>query len=49
MYEKPRLIHVGETESVVLGIAFYGDDPDTSDFPIHFEFSEDSDGPNGSA
>jgi hypothetical protein len=42
MYEKPRLITVGKAESVILGIVFGGDDPDGHDFPISFEFSDDS-------
>jgi hypothetical protein len=42
-YERPLLVEVGDVNSVVLGIAAIGVDPDGSDFPIHFEFEEDRD------
>ncbi len=41
MYEKPQLTSVGDAKTVILGIASLGSDPDGSDFPPEFEFSDD--------
>ena len=43
MYEKSKLIEVGDAASVILGISALGYDPDTRDFPIRFEYATDSD------
>jgi hypothetical protein len=43
MYERPKLINVGDAAAVILGISALGYDPDTRDFPIRFEYVTDSD------
>jgi hypothetical protein len=42
MYDTGRLIHIGNAEAVILGIAQMGWDPDGSDFPMEFEFETDA-------
>jgi hypothetical protein len=41
MYEKPKLVPVGEVEEVVLGIYPSGGDLDGNHVIIDFEFGED--------
>jgi hypothetical protein len=42
MYETPQVIRVGCAPAVILGISQIGWDPDGSDFPLEFEFYDDS-------
>ena len=42
MYETGRLMDIGTADSLILGIAELGWDPDGSDFPQEFEFAFDA-------
>jgi hypothetical protein len=46
MYEDMQFVKIGDADSVILGMNFFGVDPDGSDFPPHFEFETDGEDTN---